>query len=89
MAVLEKKIFTNVYWNKTKHDIVVMGMYGTEASADKKIIKDDANLVFNRTIPATLQFEVNWQIIIEGPPVSDSLHSVEEPKVVEPLNTDT
>lgn len=85
MAVIEKKIFTNVYWNKKKHDIVVMGQYGTETGAESKIVKDDANLVFNRTIPATLQFEVNWEIIVDGPthaPVE------EEPKIIEELKED-
>jgi hypothetical protein len=68
MAIIEKKLFTNLYWNKKKHDMVVMGQFSTEQGAAAKIATDE-HLVFNRTIPATLQFEINFDIVTEHPEV--------------------
>jgi hypothetical protein len=60
--IVEKKVFTNLYWSKTKRDLVAMGMYGNESAADKKVLSDDEVLIFQGTIPATLQFEFTKEI---------------------------
>jgi hypothetical protein len=39
-----------------------MGMYGNESAADKKVLSDDEVLIFQGTIPATLQFEFTKEI---------------------------
>lgn len=55
--IFEKKLFTNVYYSKPKKDIVAIGMYSNEKSAESKILTDDENFTFKGTVPATLRFE--------------------------------
>jgi spore coat polysaccharide biosynthesis predicted glycosyltransferase SpsG len=65
MGQFEKKIFTNLYWNTNKKDLVIIGQYGTEARAIEKI-KDpvaEPTFIYQDTIGATVLFEYNKEIV--------------------------
>lgn len=61
----EKKTWTNLYWNTQRQDLVASGMYGTEKAATDKIMTDVEHLVFQESVPATLEFGFNGPLIKE------------------------
>lgn len=64
MGVFEKKSYTNVYWNKKFQYTMTADIRSSEDAAVKAIRTEDEDLIFQCTIPCTIQYEIPDNLVL-------------------------